>query len=634
MLDAYTVRKAVPRILIAVIGINLSIYFCLAALDVSTIVGRGIDGLLMSTFKDADAFAVVSPDTTGEGVLATLLAGGTLFALGGSIIGGLLPFIALVGLLALAIMFTLILTQALIIFLTIVSPVAIACFILPGTEKYFQKWLDLFIKTLMIYPIIYSILAMSKVMAAILIGTSSLSPDAIGGVKVFAAILVIYAPLALIPFAFKLAGGAIGAIGGMAVGRAQQTGAGIKKGMRENPDSLSSRLRRKVDNKYSDAGLTGGQMWAGATGGLRKGKFGTRADARQAKRRSAREFDQFRNLQSEMQTGRYKMNSQDSDVLQSMVMTKDEIAKDVQNLQLAAAAGQGNTYTNADGKVKSGGGISQREYSRRMQAHSNADAMGRTTANMQAAALSADRIKFTSADHAGEMAMLTRVFGEEGISSAANAHQAIAKGPGARSDLAASLYGDAAVVGKAASHTSESELMTQQHSNAVKGVIDDQVALLQSPAANYKQKKAAFDKLAGLKAQARNNPYGKSANKAVVSSNAARIDAAVSGFVNDPAMQTQAKIYAADTNPANHTEDIFAGKQVATGETRTVQTAVDGVEVTQPMMQNVSGSDAAMSRFNEAAGRQLSPAELAAAAAQQGGQQPQGQGQQGGGNNP
>lgn len=303
MLDAYTVRKAVPRILIAVIGINLSIYLCLAALDIATIIGRGIDGLLMSTFKDAHAFAVVSPETTKEGVLTTLLAGGAVWALGGAIVGGLLGFISLVGLLALAIMFTLIITQALIIFLTIVSPVAIACFILPGTEKYFQKWLDLFIKTLMIYPIVYSILAMSKVMAAILIGTSSLSPDGIGGAKVFAAILVIFAPLVLIPFAFKLAGGAIGQLGSMATGRAQQTGAGIRKGMRENPDSLSSRLRDSFDERRSRRGLSGRalQTRAASTFNSRERRAGRLAQVRQQE--DAR-FAQKRSSQLAFQTNK------------------------------------------------------------------------------------------------------------------------------------------------------------------------------------------------------------------------------------------------------------------------------------------------------------------------------------------
>ena len=49
-LDAYAVRKAVPRILIAVIGINLSIYLCLAAVDITNVIGRGIAGLITTPF--------------------------------------------------------------------------------------------------------------------------------------------------------------------------------------------------------------------------------------------------------------------------------------------------------------------------------------------------------------------------------------------------------------------------------------------------------------------------------------------------------------------------------------------------------------------------------------------------------
>lgn len=593
MLDAYTVRKAVPRILIAVIGINLSIYLCLAALDISTIIGRGIDGLLMSTFKDADAFAVVSPETSGEGVLTTLLAGGAVFALGGAIIGGLLGFISLVGLLALAIMFTLILTQALIIFLTIVSPVAIACFILPGTEKYFQKWLDLFIKTLMVYPIIYSILAMSKVMAAILIGTSSLSPDAIGGVKVFAAILVIYAPLALIPFAFKFAGGAIGAIGGMAVGRAQQTGAGIRRSMQENPDSLSSRLRRKVDSKYVDKGLTGGQMWAGATGGLTKGSYESRSKARAARRGAAKEFDQFRGVQAESQAGRFKMNAQDSDVQDAMLMTAD----------------QSKEYITKLGEKRAAGDVSQEQYDRKLRAHALADSMGRNSANRRAAFLSGDRIKFSNNGHAGEIALAREVFGNDNaaVASAMNAHQAIATGVG-RADLAQSLYAEPGDATRGSSKAGAGGIMAG-HSSGVTKSVSDLVKVARDARAAPEKRVQAAQTLASMQSLSK-SPFGQGneENKRIVQERGREIQESLDAFAGD------SSLIASNIATGEAVSYLHKELEVADGPEVLVRDAA-GNFTKQQSKRTVIGEEAAKVRLARMSGAEVDPAVAAATAA-------------------
>lgn len=265
MLDAYTVRKAAPRILIAVIGINLSIYLCVAAVDITAIISRGLQDMLVAPFV-GDGGIVVDNANTFDGnpvtsgvltVIALVILKSAVTGPGvGAILGSLLPLLLIVGLIALAVLFTLVVRQALIIFLCVVSPVAIACFVLPGTEKYFQKWFDLFIKTLLVYPIIAILFAMSNVMAAILLNdaaTSYINPvsntaslfqggaqlvaqaageqdDFNQTVKLLAAIVIIYAPLVLIPFAFKLAGGAISAVMNAAQGATQRRRASLADG--------------------------------------------------------------------------------------------------------------------------------------------------------------------------------------------------------------------------------------------------------------------------------------------------------------------------------------------------------------------------------------------------------------------
>lgn len=298
MLDAYTVKKAIPRVVVAVIAINLSIYICIAAIDITTIIGRSLNSLLVTPFVGPDSFKAISIDTNvaNVGMVGALGAGAmfgaySMFASGiGAGFAGLLvlllPLIITVALIALAVLFTLIIRQGLLIFLTVISPVAIACYILPGTEKYFRQWWDLFLKTLLVYPIIAAIFAMSNVLAAILLTSAnsggSMFPgnyfaqqnDTMGAMQILVAIIVLYLPLALIPFAFKLAGGAIAAVMNVANSRASslsgRAGQAIQKA---NQDSTSWFGKNRI--KRQDArlrhGTTGGQMLAGA-GALARGR--------------------------------------------------------------------------------------------------------------------------------------------------------------------------------------------------------------------------------------------------------------------------------------------------------------------------------------------------------------------------
>jgi len=55
VIDAYTAKKVLPRILIAAILINLSIYIVAALEDIVNIVGSGLDSLIRLPFQNAAA---------------------------------------------------------------------------------------------------------------------------------------------------------------------------------------------------------------------------------------------------------------------------------------------------------------------------------------------------------------------------------------------------------------------------------------------------------------------------------------------------------------------------------------------------------------------------------------------------
>lgn len=234
MLDAYAIRKAIPRVLIAAIGINISIYVCVAMVDIVNVVAGGMAGLIVAPFATEGLTVFDQPTDVANSVVAGVgvaVGGGPMVAavtsaitaigVGGmsvilSALGALLWMLMPIILLALAILIVVIIRQALLFFLIVISPIAMVCYILPGTEKYFQKWWDLFFKTLIVYPIIALMFALSDAFTAIIM--SSNTGGITGVAKTVTGIIVIYAPLFLIPFAFRFAGGAMATLTKAATG--------------------------------------------------------------------------------------------------------------------------------------------------------------------------------------------------------------------------------------------------------------------------------------------------------------------------------------------------------------------------------------------------------------------------------
>lgn len=360
MLDAYTVRKAVPRILIAAIGINLSIYLCLAAVDITNIIAEGMAGLLVAPF-DTSGMASFGVKTGAP----TYLAGGVGVALGsgpmtaatvatytaiatqgiGAITGALASMLFLLipaVFLALAVLVTVVIRQALLFFLIVSAPVAIACFILPGTEKYFQKWWDLFLKTLLVYPIIAVIFAVSDVFASIIFSTAE--GNVVGIAKIVTGIIVIFAPLFMIPFAFRFAGGAIAAIAGAATGAGDRMAkSGFVKARREyygqrTADNLTRGRAEAYRNAVQKADTRQG-ITRGRAAGWR-----------------ARKYSGYQNNILDRES---ELNARQGEMLQKATGHGDDalqraytVNKELADRQMAAGIGAGDTWKkNEDGST-------------------------------------------------------------------------------------------------------------------------------------------------------------------------------------------------------------------------------------------------------------------------------------------
>lgn len=281
-MNAYNIKKIAPRILIGIVMLNLSIYLVVAAADVTRIIANGVGDLITTPIKDSNNFTVGSNTSLTTGPAVPILIGGyflqkavrkhhtagttatassqdlegTAGALtadvnpadnpGGrpgtnELVQWLLLFVLLpVALTVISIFVTLVLRQGLLVFLAITAPIACVLYILPSTEKYFKKWWDLFLRTLMVYPIIVLIFAVSSFLASIIfqINEGSLS-------SLIAGIITMFAPMAMIPFAFKFAGGAIASIYGTFAGGGKRFHEAVK-GNANDPNSLRNRVKRNA----------------------------------------------------------------------------------------------------------------------------------------------------------------------------------------------------------------------------------------------------------------------------------------------------------------------------------------------------------------------------------------------------
>lgn len=311
-LDAYTIRKIAPKLLIAVIGVNLSIYLCVVAIDITNIVGGGLGELLRGPFLKDDTFKNLPLDGSvasgvvgivGAGALGAVVAGvgyGILAAGGIGIVAALgLFLISLAGiaLIALAVLATLVIRYGAIIFLTIISPIAIACWVLPGTEKYFRQWWDIFLKALLVYPIVAVFFAVSDILGAIFLATNGSVNNLTSIVSIFVIIFVLYAPLFMIPFAFKLAGGILGSVYDFA----QQRGVNPLQNKigkwKENPNSFYATRKAAHLDKRQEKGFTFKQFASGVSGGIggyrdarKRGADGQRLSRRNSLRKFGDEY--------------------------------------------------------------------------------------------------------------------------------------------------------------------------------------------------------------------------------------------------------------------------------------------------------------------------------------------------------
>lgn len=191
-IDSYTIKKALPRLVMAVILAQFSYFIAGSVIEIGNVLCKGI---LLTL--------------TGGGSLSLGSIGGTpdLFGTIGSILLELtflvLAFVAvLVGIVVLA------LRQIILIGLIVAGPIAFAAWVLPGTEKMFKFWWSNLMKLSLMGPIIVGLLAGAfKLQEIVFHGPS-------GPIVQLGASLLPIIALLYLPKTFKWSGSLMSATGG------------------------------------------------------------------------------------------------------------------------------------------------------------------------------------------------------------------------------------------------------------------------------------------------------------------------------------------------------------------------------------------------------------------------------------
>jgi hypothetical protein len=161
----YGIKKMLPEIIIAAVLINLSYFIAQAMIDLSNIIGYQIHSLLVGIARlviEDSGGTLTTPDGTG-GLIAGLAL--VLGITGGALLIGMILTSGLGALFAVALIFLfsaliailmlfllLVVRQVGIIILVVLSPLAFAARILPGTTGLFRTWWKMFTSLLVVYP--------------------------------------------------------------------------------------------------------------------------------------------------------------------------------------------------------------------------------------------------------------------------------------------------------------------------------------------------------------------------------------------------------------------------------------------------------------------------------------------------
>ena len=211
IVDAYTVRRVLPRLFLAIVLISISWELTRYVVGFFDDLGMSLGSIIYSSF---------GAPKEGINIAATL---GANFIVGAGAVGyawvmlGPLGLLSLLGTLLLGMILAamiLVARQGIIIFLVLISPLALAAYVLPNTADWTKKWWGLFVNMLLLYPAAIGLIALCKVLGNLtLTNTKDSSPHEVL-FSTIVGILIWFAGYALCVALPRFLGGGIATLAG------------------------------------------------------------------------------------------------------------------------------------------------------------------------------------------------------------------------------------------------------------------------------------------------------------------------------------------------------------------------------------------------------------------------------------
>lgn len=259
----YGIKKMLPRIVVAAVLVNVSFLICQIAVDLSNILGYGIASFIDTAFK------LTSPsDTATEAGVGFVSATATVLAAAAGIALALSIPVLISALLAIGLaVLILIGRKVVILLLVVVAPLAFVAFLLPNTEKLFDKWRNLFIAMLLVFPNMGALFGAGKLAGGIFVEVAKTNPPFI-----WAALFAMAMPFVLLLPLLKSQLNQLGKLGAKISGMMDKRLDKVKSNINDN--SLAGAYKKQWDRSQQ---IKNSQVIAGTYTGrnyIRKGLSG------------------------------------------------------------------------------------------------------------------------------------------------------------------------------------------------------------------------------------------------------------------------------------------------------------------------------------------------------------------------
>lgn len=247
-IDNYGIKKIMPKLIVVAILINLSYVICMVLVDVSNIVGSGIQSIFNNLGKDISSlsfgisggqygdsnYTMQGNAVTAVAILGAIGVAGAILANPAILLSLLVSAIGI--LISIFFLFVLLAArEAAVIVLVVLSPLAFVCYMLPNTKKMFDRWWKLFEGLLLVYPIAGLMVGGGNYVSKLLMATGFADENQGGSfVTAFTAMMVGILPIFFIPMVLKGSFAAMGKVGGMLSGLGQSVSKRATSGLRSS----------------------------------------------------------------------------------------------------------------------------------------------------------------------------------------------------------------------------------------------------------------------------------------------------------------------------------------------------------------------------------------------------------------